>query len=229
MPRNLQLKPYTIMKKGVLLVLLVSSIFAHGQTLKDALFSGKLKTGSGGVIRKGDDLASKMDTSHNVASADTTAVTKPTSPVTNVPVQNAPEQMDSAVASATNTNDGSTVTTDTATEATPEAPKEAATAPRNNNTVWKQYADSVASAVKTEVLSSKKIKRGSYYVLVSYVIDTTGQVEVSDVFVSPENSLLQQQVKERLNIDTPHLDPVLNSTGKPRKVTKKYNFTLVKD
>lgn len=214
------------MKKGVLLVLLASSIFAHGQKLKDALFSGKLKTQSGGVIRKDDDLSSKIDTGRAVPAVDTSTLTKTTIPATNVPAQNAPAQADSAVAVTATTGDTSAAVTDTTAIAT-TAPK--AAAPRNNNTVFKQYADSVAAALKTEVLPSKKVKRGDYYVLVSYVIDTTGQVEVSDVFVSPENIFLQQQIKERLSVDTPHLDPVLNSTGKPRKVTKKYNFTLSKE
>jgi hypothetical protein len=59
---TLQVNSYTSMKQAILLLLLASSVFANGQSLKEALFSGKLKNEAGTVIRKGDDLASKMDT-----------------------------------------------------------------------------------------------------------------------------------------------------------------------
>ena len=53
------------MKKGILFLLL-AGLFAsnaHAQSLKDLLYSGKLKKDSNTVIRKGDDLSSKIDTS----------------------------------------------------------------------------------------------------------------------------------------------------------------------
>ncbi len=50
------------MKKGILFLLLISSVFAHAQSLKEALYGGKLKNQPGTVIHKGDDLSSKMDT-----------------------------------------------------------------------------------------------------------------------------------------------------------------------
>jgi hypothetical protein len=68
-----------------------------------------------------------------------------------------------------------------------------------------------------------------YYVTVSYSINTDGKVEVTDVFLSPENGFLHSQIKDRLEIDAPRLEPVLNSAGTPRKVSRKYNFTLVKE
>lgn len=224
---NLQLKKYKTMKKGFLLFLLASSILVHGQSLKEALYSGKLKNQPGTVIRKGDDLASKMDTSHKVAMEDTTSMTKTTIPSADAPAKNQPGQNDSTVVTQTNLNDASTGSTDTANKEVADLSKEAA--PKNNNVIWKQYIDSVTATLKTEVLPSKKIKRGSYYVLVSYTIDTAKQVTLGDVFVSPENNYLQQQIKERLTVDTPHLIPVLSSSGMPRKVIKKFNFTLSKE
>ncbi len=50
------------MKKGILFLLLISSMFAEAQTLKETLYRGKLKNQPGTVIRKGDDLSTKMDT-----------------------------------------------------------------------------------------------------------------------------------------------------------------------
>ena len=115
-------------------------------------------------------------------------------------------------------------------EATPApAPVTSAAASKNNNTIWKAYMDSVASTVKTEVLSSKKIKRGDYAVLVTYTIGTDGQTTISDVALTPENTYLQQQIKTRLDTHTPRLSPVLNSAGTPRKAIKKHSFTVTKD
>jgi hypothetical protein len=217
------------MKKAILFLLLVSSFFANAQSLKDALYSGKLKNEPGSVIRKGDDLASKIDTTHKAAT-DETAKAKATPAAGDSSTKALATQTDSATASTIDKKDGTAATADTATAgATANAPKENAPAAKDNNAVWKEYMNTIVSALKTEALSSKKLKRGTYYVLVSYAIDTDGQVAVSDVFVSPENAYLQQQVKDRLAVDTPHLQPVTNSSGTPRKVVKKYNFTLTKD
>jgi hypothetical protein len=88
----------------------------------------------------------------------------------------------------------------------------------------------VANTLNAEVLTSKKVKRGTYYVTVSYTIETDGQANVTDVFVAPENKFLQQQIKDRLTSDdVPKLIPVLSSSGAPRKVNRKYNFTLTKE
>jgi len=209
------------MKRGILLLLLISSVFVHAQTLKDALFSGKLKNEPGTVIRKGDDLSSKMDSTNKVtdetSSANTIVSTQDSSTQTLV------NKPDSTAASVNETDNNATTT-----ETTAPASKRTVPALTNNTAIWKVYMDSVASELKTEVLSSKKVKRGDYFIMVSYIIDTDGQVTVSDVSLSPENAYLQQQIKEKLAADTPRLNPVLNSVGAPRKVTKKYSFTLSK-
>jgi hypothetical protein len=89
--------------------------------------------------------------------------------------------------------------------------------------------DSLSSTLKTDVLPSKKIKSDTYYLYVDYEIGTDGQVNVTKVVSSPENSFLQDQVKQRLVLDAPKLDPVLDSTNKPRKVKRKYNFNITKE
>lgn len=87
----------------------------------------------------------------------------------------------------------------------------------------------IANVLKAEVLPSKKIKKDTYTILVSYSIATDGQTTVTDVFVSPENQFLQQSIKDRLTQDLPKLSPTLSDSGVPRKTNKKYSFSITKE
>ncbi len=195
------------MKKGILFLLLVTTLTSNAQSLKDALYGGKLKTDSGTVIKKGDDLSSKIDTSKKKPvepeKTKITAITRDSS-ITKMTIHT-----DSA-AIVVNKLDNNTVSKD-------------------NNKIWKEFMDTVISTLKQEVMTSKKIKKGDYYVMVDYEIGLDGQVTVTNVFPSPENKYIQEQVKERLSIDTPRLNPVIGSNGKPRKVVKRTNFTITKE
>lgn len=196
------------MKKGILYLLIVMTcVSANAQSLKDALYGGKLKTDTGSVLRKGEDLSSKIDTARK----------KPVEPEKTKP---AAVKMDPAVKNMT-------VPTDSTSLAPGKVSNSAIT--KDNNKLWKEFMDTVVSTLQTEVMSSKKIKKGDYYVMVDYTIGLDGQVAINTVFVSPENKVLEIQVKERFSIDTPRLNPVLSGTGSPRKVVKRSNFTITKD
>lgn len=242
------------MKKGILLLLLISSLFADAQSLKDALYGGKLKNQPGTVVRKGDDLAKleaeKREAEQKVIdSLRADSVTKAlavlaadsarladsgTVVTTAVP---ADSTMNAGLAgnkpvATSSVSQNSVTAAPSETAESPnegESPAEKAVDPKDNNALLKAYMDGIITTLKFEVLSSKKVKDGSYYVLVSYAIETDGQLNITDVFVSPENDFMQKQIKERLALDTPKLNPVLSSSGKARKVNKKYNFTLVKE
>ena len=194
------------MKKSILFVLLISSITAGSQSLKDLLYSGRLKTDSGTVIRKGDDLTSKIDTSKKK------------------PVEPEKKKMTASIKDSSMT--GLMSPADSAAVAA-EGPKDNAMVTKDNNKIWKEYIDSLTGTLKTEALPSKKIKNGNYYLLVEYEIGPDGQISIMNVSCSPENSFLQQTVKERLTLTAPQMNPVL-SNGKPRKVLKKYMLTLSK-
>ncbi len=189
------------MKKVIFLVLLISSFTVNGQKLKDLLYAGKLKSDSGTVIRKDDDLSLKIDTGRKQ------------------PVE--PEKKNIMAAASDSSIKELAAQIDLAATSGVEI--------KDNNKIWKAYMDSFISALKEEVLTSKKIKSGTYYVLVDYEIGIDGQVSINNVFPSPENSFLQQKVKERLTLTAPLMNPVLASNGKPRKVIKKYNFNLTKN
>ncbi len=196
------------MKKAMLLLLVAATFTAaNAQSLKDALYGGKLKTDSGSVLRKGDDLSSKIDSNRK-------------KPVV--------EEKKIAGAVTMDSIKKWTTKADT-TNKTPIDKSDALAVKKDNNKLWKEFMDTVISTLKSEVMASKKFKKGDYYVMVDYTIGVDGLVTIGNVFVSPENKTLETQVKERFNIDTPKLNPVLGSNGVPRKTVKRSNFTLTSD
>lgn len=232
------------MKKGILILLLFCAQFADAQSLKDALFSGRLKNDNNSVIRKGEDLSTKMVDTTRKATVDTVIRFKGDSLTLDsiakgmavhrdtVLVSTVDNKVIPATQPAAPVTEGAATETpasDTAAAAVEEAPKEAAPAAKSNNTLMKEYVDSVAKTLNTEVLNSKKIKKGTYYVTVSYAIETDGKVDITEVIVSPENAFLQSNIRSQLELEPPRLEPVKNSAGTPRKVSRKYNFTLNKE
>ena len=208
MDNNMGFKMNGNMKKGILFLLVITTVTANAQSLKEALYGGKLKTDSGTVLRKGDDLSSKIDTSRK----------KPVDAEKN---KLAAVRMDSSL------NNIAAPTVATAIDAVGKIDNN--TAAKDNNKIWKAFMDTVISTLKAEVLTSKKIKKGDYYIIVDYTIGLDGQVTINTIFPTPENKFLEEQVKERLSIDTPRLNPVMGGNGKPRKVVKRTNFTITKD
>lgn len=222
------------MKKIIPLIFLLFALNAQSQSLKDLLFSGKMKTDSGTVVRKGEDLKDKVDTSTKkpvpaplVQSA--TAVSDKSKPnivkkdsITSISVTAAPATATAPPAPAAIGAEP----VKPAEEAAPANPKAVAT--RDNNRIWKEFVDTVLGSIKAEVLSSKKIKKGDYSIIIDYTINLDGSVTVGNIFVSPESKELQEQLKERLGIDTPKLSPMLNTAGTARKVNKRYSTMLSK-
>lgn len=212
------------MKKGILLLLLAASFAVNAQSLKDLLYSGKLKNDSGSVVRKGDDLSTKIDTTTKKKTVEQPkASVAATGKDSSATATTSPAQTNSGSATVAPATDNSNTSGNTTT-----ATNNTTAGSKDNNFIWKQFMDSSISIWKTEVLPNKKIKSGTYYILVEYEIGTDGQVGINSVSCSPENSFLQQQVKSTLTLTAPPLNPVVFSNGKARKAAKKYNFTLTK-
>lgn len=177
---------------------------ANAQSLKELLYSGKLKSDTGSVVRKTDDLSTKIDTSTR----------KPPPP----PVKEV-LTVDSA---------GATVIT-----RLPEAEAKDSTLtepakPRDNDEVWKEYTDELMVEIKREILPNRKIKEGTYSILVVYEIDVDGQVNINTVSASPANDFLADQIRNRMTLSAPNLTPLLNQYGKPRKAVKRQTLILTK-
>ena len=198
------------MKKAILFLLLMPAVFANAQTLKEALYGGKLKTDSGTVIRKGEDLSSKIDTSKKkpvVVEKNKIAIPAKDSAIKSLTIQN-----DSAKMVIVEIKD---------TVAAPPTVK-------SNNQIWKQFIDSASAQLKRDVLPDKKIKSGTYYILIDYDIDVDGKVIINNATPDPADRFLQEEVRQALEAAAPTMNPIL-SNGKPKRVSKKYNFILSKE
>jgi len=217
------------MKKAILFLLVIVTVTAKAQSLKDLLYSGKLKNDSNTVIRKTDDLSTKIDTARKKQAEPEKPKIVATIPVDSPGSKVAPPVEQPAVAGSTAVAGTTTVVGTTEAVAT-EAPVKNTAAPvKNNNKIWKEYTDSLSGSLKTEVLSSKKVKKETYYLMVEYEIDTVGAVSVTNVTASPENTFLQEQVKQRILLSPPQLSPVVDSSNKARKVKRKYSFNITKE
>lgn len=206
------------MKKLFLFAILISAISANSQSLKETLYSGKLKTDTGTTIRKGEDLSSKIDTS-----------TK--KPVEQAKVAGASQDSlmssllvakDSAVGGVAIQNNNTVI------DAANAAAESNAAATKDNNTIWKEYIDQFVGEARTEIMPNKKIKDGSYSVLIEYEIGLDGQITINSVNTSPESSTLAQQIKNRMELTVPKMSPLLTANGKPRKAIKKQTISLSK-
>jgi hypothetical protein len=217
------------MKRVIFLLLLAVSFSAKSQTLKELLYSGKLKNDSNTVIRKTDDLSTKIDTAQKkkpepaqqkvVAASPVPDTIKKTNPQTGV--VSTEVVVKDPVTTNPVTNNPVTNVTETAVVAAPAA---AAPAPTKTTArIWKEYTDSLVKVLQAEVMSNKKIKKETYYITVDYDLDLDGKVSVTNVLVQPENGILAAAVTDRMQINPPQLAPV------PRKVKKKQNFVITKD
>ena len=231
------------MKAIVLFTVFLLAISAKSQSLLDAVYGGKLKADTGAVLRKGDSLKIKENMAQKVvadsirkdsiAAAAAAVIERQNA---NVAVKDTIAGINTATVNTANTNTATAITTNTAiAPAIAPAvvpPVESAlgekSVPKDNNKIWKTFIDSLSNTIKSEVLTSGKIKKGVYSVLINYEIKPDGQININSVASDPENSFLDGQIKMRLTLDAPQLNPVLGTNGQPRTVAKKQMLTFVK-
>ena len=201
------------MKKLLLIPVLFAAVMVQAQekpkqSLKDLLYSGKLKKDSSGVIRSTDDLSQKIDTStkKQVISAETVK------PVEKKAEANAPANTSNII------SDTAVAVDNTEAVTTASAPSA-----KTNTKIWKEYTDNLVKEFGNEILKSKQLKKGIYFVLIDYAIETDGAVTINSVVSTPENAFLQAQVKQYLDTNPVKLNPVA------KKVNRRQQFTISKD
>jgi len=230
---NNLLPTFKTMKYLILILFLIGGVFTvqsqeKKQSLKDLLFSGKLKKDSTGVIRSTDDLSQKIDTTTK-KEVPTVNSTAPTAPVNNNVQQGNtavnPSTAITTTATATGI-DAAAIKADTAAA----VPITTTSAPAKSNTkLLKEYTDSLVRTLQEGPLKAKQIKKDTYYVMLDYEIDTNGQVNFTNVTSTPESSLLQAQVKQILDSTPLRLNPVTDSNNQGKKVKRKQQFTVTKE
>lgn len=222
-----------IMKTWTVSLLLVTAVAANAQqkqSLKDLLYSGKLKSDSGSVVRKDDDLTTKIDTGTRKPVAENTAslAIREARPADAVQRISSADTAKLAQSEAWKAQNGEAAAKE-ATDEVVAAPESAKPVVKSNTKIWKEYTDAMLSSFKTDLLPNKKIKKDSYFVIVEYELDTDGKVNVLNVTSSPENALIQSEVKNRLDNSPPQLAPSFDSTGKAKKIKRKQSFTVTKE
>ncbi|MGZ8537174.1 MAG: hypothetical protein ACXWV9_02870 [Flavisolibacter sp.] len=209
------------MKRVIFLLLLAVSFSANSQTLKELLYSGKLKNDSNTVVRKTDDLSTKIDTAQKKK-------VEPAQQKVGVPAifGDTIKKTNPQTGTVSSETDGELVTvreTISKTEAAPTPPPPPAAPTKTTTRIWKEYTDSLVKVLQAEVMSNKKIKKETYFITADYDLDLDGKVTVTNVIVNPENGILAAAVTDRMQISPPQLAPV------PRKIKRKVNFTITKD
>ena len=208
------------MKAIVLFTLVLLTFSAKSQSLLDALYSGKLKADTGAVLRKGDSLKIKENMARKIEDDSVKTAQK----IIADSIKKETFAIEKKIAIAAGKDTTAFINTEVGAETLP-AEK---TIPKDNNKIWKFFIDSVTTAIKSEVLTSGKLKKGAYSVLIEYEIRPDGQININSVASDPQNSFLEGQIKVRLTLDAPQMNPVMGTNGKPRTVIKKQMLNLVK-
>jgi hypothetical protein len=223
------------MKAIVLFTAFLLATTANSQSLKEALYGGKLKADTGAVIRKDDTLKIKESMAHKITEDSVKKAQKISEDSMKI-VQKAADdsirreqfEIEKQKAIAAGQDTAAIVAAALAAEKTAEAAATETSVPKANNKTWKTVIDELSATVKSEVLTSNKVKNGTYSVLIDYEIKTDGQVNIVNVASDPKNSFLEQQIKDRLTFSAPQLSPVMGTNGKPRNAAKKQMLTFVK-
>ena len=208
------------MKAIFLVTVFLLAISAKSQSLVEALYGGKLKADTGAVIRKGDSLKIKENMAQKIVADSINMAQKIIAD--SIKKETIAVEKQNAIAAGKDTT--TIINAATAAETLP-AEK---TIPKDNNKIWKTFIDSITTTIRSEVITSNKLKKGAYSVLIEYEIKPDGQININNVTSDPQNSFLEGQIKVRLTLDAPQLNPVMGTNGKPRTVIKKQLLNFMK-
>ena len=202
------------------------------QSLKDSLFRGKLKVDSALLIQsKGNPQYSKPDSIKKTE----TATEKKSQPVSEKKTQPGAGKQTQPVVVKQSASDtvnksqpGSVQTTETESIQNQGNPEKTEIKYADNPRIWKKFVDEYTGIFNTEVLQAKKIKKGTYTIMLDYEIGTDGVVSTKNITCMPENEYLVDQVKERMMPNAPHLAPLIRN-GVAVKSGKRQMIVLTKE
>ncbi len=202
-------------KTILFIAVLFSGTMADAQSLKEALYSGRLKTDSGSVIKKGDSL--QVRTNEEVkAHQDSLKIAAMVAKVVEDSLKKAGVAVNTVTGEVVENRVDSTGTM---------IPVEKL----DNTAAWKKFIDEYTAVVKKEVDASNRVRKGAYSVLIEYEIGEDGSIVTNTIAAEPKNAFIEEQVKQRMMYNAPQLDPVRNANGTPRKVSRKQMLTIIKE
>ena len=171
-----------------ILVLFISSTCFSQKSLRDSLFSGKLKADSALVAKS--------------------KIVKDSTKKTEIDPSTGKTEVDPAI------KQNSAVKTELKYS--------------DNNRTWKKFVDEYTRIINTEMLTTKKIKKGGYTVTLEYEIGIDGVVSTKNIVCDPKSETLVNLIQERMMPNAPQLAPqVVN--GAPRKSSKRQILIFVKE
>ena len=168
------------------------------QTLKDSLFRGKLKVDSSLIIKS---KGNPQYSKSDSANKNQNVIVSATDSLKNPGVDSLQKQ---------NTTEKAVINFS------------------DNPKIWKKFVDQYSAIINTEVLPAKKIKKGTYTVMIDYEIGTDGMVTTKKISAIPENDFLAEQVRDKMMANAPQLAAMI-SNGVPRKSTKRQTLFFTKD
>lgn len=213
-------------KSILLIAVFVLTTQLHAQSLKEALYSGRLKTDTGMVLKKGDTLTMMTNEEAAVQKAKADSVRAKEKEKESLVIRPVAIGNGDSVRLVVDSVETTAITAGgTEVPASYPVPK----TPAENAGVWKKFVSDYTEVIKKEVLPSNRIKAGPYSVLIEYEIGEDGTVITNKIESSPRNSYLEDEIKRRMMINAPQLAPEVTSAGKYRRSVKKQMLTLIKD
>jgi MarR-like DNA-binding transcriptional regulator SgrR of sgrS sRNA len=225
------------MKSIAIIILTLLAFTANSQSLKEALYGGKLKADTGAVLRKGDNQKIQENMAQKVVADSINKITEDSiklvvetekkDSIETVKKEAVEVAKGKAVAEGRDTtNFDTTAVFNAMNEDAKKAESKAVS--KDNTVVWKTYVDEMAASIKAEALQSNKVKKGNYFVLIDYRVNPDGQVSITNVTVDPENSFLAQNIKDRFTLNPAKLAPIVDANGRARTVNRKQTMNLSK-
>ena len=225
------------MKSIAIIILTLVAFTANSQSLKEALYGGKLKADTGAVLRKGDSVKIQENMAQKVVADSINKIVDDSiklvaEVIKKETIETAKKEAievakEKAIAEGRDTTNIDTTAVINAMNAEAERAETKAVS-KDNTVVWKTYIDEMTASIKAEALQSNKVKKGNYFVLIDYKVNPDGQVSITSVSVDPENSFLEQNIKDRLTLNPAKLNPIVDATGRARTVNRKQTLNLSK-
>ena len=98
----------------------------------------------------------------------------------------------------------------------------------DNAKIWKKFIDQYTATINTELLTSKKIKKGYYSVMIQYEIGIDGIVTTKTITCTPSNETIVELITEQMMPNAPQLAPLVRD-GVPRTSARRQMINLVKE